>query len=318
VVEDFSFILDMAVKIRADVIWLGFGNISYPLLKFLKQRSTLPVVLDTDSVWSRFISRELEYASSEEARVRIKQLSSEKAEEERWGTAEADVTTAVSEIDAEYYRALAKHPSQIEVFPNVIDIDSYRSCPPPAPGMKSPSLILAGTFFGVNSPMGDSAVWTIEHVLPLLKQRVPNIHLYIVGSGSEILADAADDAVTVTGGVESVLPYLCHSVVALVPLRFESGTRFKILEAGACGIPVVSTTLGAEGLPVKHRHNILIADDPRAFATSIIELIENPQLANRLGKNLKTFVEMDYGIDTLAQASRRILDHVLERKSQAG
>src|SRR5262245_58518879 len=307
VVEDYGSIVKLAESINADVIWLGYGNISYPLLKFLKDRSHLPVVLDTDSVWSRFVLRGLEYASTEGERGTIQRRGNEKAEEERWGTAIADVTAAVSEVDADYYRALSKNPTQVQIFQNVIDVDSYRSPPPPAAGLKKPCVILAGSFWA-NSPMHDAARWIIDGVLPTLKRTIPNIHLYIVGNRSDVvLADVVDEAVTVTGRVESVLPYLCHSAVALVPLRFESGTRFKILEAGACGIPVVSTTLGAEGLPVTHDQNILIADNHDDFAKCVAQLIMDPQKARTLGNNLKAFVQANFSIDSLAQAARHIL-----------
>jgi hypothetical protein len=114
----FFFGLSRASSVRQakpDVIWLGFGNISYALLKYLKRRNAYPVVLDTDSVWSRLILRNLPYASTKEQRDAIEAQGLEKVEEEKWGTALADLTTAVSEVDAQYYRSLAKHPDQIRV-----------------------------------------------------------------------------------------------------------------------------------------------------------------------------------------------------------
>jgi glycosyltransferase involved in cell wall biosynthesis len=315
--EDMGSLVELAALVEADVIWLGYGNISYPLLKFLKNNSRLPVVVDTDSVWSRFVMRELPYATTPVAAERVRHRASEKAEEERWGTALAEVTTAVSDIDAEYYRALARTPTQVQLFPNVIDVHTYRVVPPPAPGLRTPCVLLAGSFW-IDSPMHDAARWTIDLVLPALKRAIPGIHLYIIGGGSDVvLSDVRDDAITISGRVESVLPYLCHSAAALVPLRFESGTRFKILEAGACGIPVVSTTLGAEGLPVRHGHNILIADDPDKFIASVIELVTDRERGRVLGQNLKTLVQANYGIDNLVTAARNILAHVVPREFDA-
>src|SRR4029077_17781489 len=133
---------------------------------------------------------------------------------------------------------------------------------------------LAGTFWP-GSPMEDAARWVIENILPIVRQQIPNLHLYIVGADSDkTVPDISDPKITITGKLPSVLPYLSHADVSLVPLRFESGTRFKILEAGACGIPVVSTTLGAEGIAVEHGRDILLADEPEAFASSIIRLIK--------------------------------------------
>ncbi len=304
--KDFHDLLKVADTVQADFIWLGYGNISYPLLKYIKSNSAYKVVLDTDSVWSRFILRELPYAINAEEYQKIEKAGREKAEEERWGTQLADVTTAVSEVDADYYRSFAKHPTQIQLFSNVIDPANYQQVPPPA-NFKTPSIYLAGTFW-VRSPMEDAARWVIQYVLPLLRQRIPNIHFYVIGNGSEReLADINDEGITITGRLPSVLPYLCNVNVALVPLRFESGTRFKILEAGACGIPVVSTTLGTEGIPVTHGRNILIADDPETFAESIAQLIANRDLAMGVGESLKMLVRDKYSVVSLAQEGQSIL-----------
>jgi glycosyltransferase involved in cell wall biosynthesis len=308
--EEFRHLLRVADSIQADVIWLGYGNISYPLLRYIKTHSNHKVVLDTDSVWSRYVLRGLPHAQSHEEREKIEKQGREKEAEERWGTPLADVTTAVSEVDAAYYRGLAKHPDQIHLFSNAIDIEIYRQVPPPADNLKNPCLYLAGTFWS-NSPMEDAARWVIRDVLPLVRERIPSIRFYIVGRGSDkTLADINDPTITITGELPSVLPYLCHANVALVPLRFESGTRFKILEAGACGIPVVSTTLGAEGLSVTPDTDILIADEPELFAHSIISLIAQPHIAIRMAENLRKLVYAKYSIASLMQEGRLILQYL--------
>jgi glycosyltransferase involved in cell wall biosynthesis len=308
--ESFNALLDLADQINADVIWLGYGNVSYPLLKYLKERQGRPVVLDTDSVWSRFILRGLPYTSTDEERAEIEIRGSEKVEEERWGTALADVTTAVSEVDAEYYRTLAKTPDRVQILCNAIDFENYWPRPPAPPKLKRPCLLLAGTF-GFRSPMEDAARWMIDDIFPLIQREVPNVHLYIVGKHSDrVLADIHNPEVTVRGTVPSVLPYLHYSAAALVSLRYESGTRFKILEAGACGIPVVSTTLGAEGLAVKDGENILIADDVPDFAKCAIDILTQASLGARLGQNLQELVHTNHSVQVLARQAGQILDLV--------
>jgi len=307
---DQSDLLKVAEAVNANIIWLGYGNISYPLLKFIKTNSNLKVVLDTDSVWSRFVLRGLPYTKDDSKRQKIRQLGEAKEEEERWGTQIADVTTAVSEVDAAYYRELAKFRHQVHLFSNVIDLESYDQVPLRAYDVRSPCIYLGGTF-SPHSPMDDSARWVICEIMPLVRSRIPNIRLYIVGSGSDrTLSDINESDVTIKGKLQSVLPYLCHSDVALVPLRYESGTRFKILEAGACGVPVVSTTLGAEGLPVVHGNDILIADHPESIADSIIRLITDRNLASELGKNLRNLVLEQYSIARLAEEGSKILEYL--------
>jgi glycosyltransferase involved in cell wall biosynthesis len=308
--EDFQDLISLADNIKADVIWLGYGNISYPLLKYIKQHSNYKVVLDTDSVWSRFILRELPFIENAEKYEQTYKSGQEKVEEESWGTRLADVTTAVSQVDAGYYSNLAGRKQQIHVFSNVIDPASYQPMSP-IDNLKKPSIYLAGSFYADRCPMSDAARWVISDILPLVRQQIPDIHFYIVGTGSDkVLSDIHDPGITITGQVPSVLPYLYHIDVALVPLRFESGTRFKILEAGVCGIPVVSTTLGAEGIPVVHEKDILIADDPEAFACSIIRLIKDRELANKMTKNLRDLVQEKFSISSLVREGSDILKYL--------
>jgi glycosyltransferase involved in cell wall biosynthesis len=305
--SDIMDILKVADRINIDLIWLGFGNISYPILKFIKESSNYKVVLDTDSIWSQFILRELPLVTNKKERQKIEDRGRKKEEEERWGTQLADVTTAVSKIDADYYIGLAKDKEKVHIFSNVIDVESYQNIPSPATNFKNPCIYLAGTFWS-RSPMEDAARWVIKEVLPLVRSKIPDIHFYIVGSNSDrILSDIDDPGITITGKVPSVLPYLCYANVALVPLRFESGTRFKILEAGACGIPVVSTTLGAEGIPVTHEKDILIANEPSGFSNSIIKLVREPDLAKEMAEKLKTLVQEKYSVASLTQEGDSIL-----------
>src|SRR4030095_11935398 len=104
--------------------------------------------------------------------------------------------------------------------------------------------------------------------LPLLRQRIPDVTLWMVGRDPpprlRALAASATN-VPVTGWVEDIRPYLARAAVCIVPLRVGSGTRLKIFEAMAMGKAVVSTTIGAEGLPVTPGHDIVIADEPAEF-----------------------------------------------------
>lgn len=300
----------VADAVGADVIWLGYGNISYPILKHIKQVSDYRVVVDTDSVWSRYVLRGLPYATSEEERRSVQLDGEAKRKEEVWGTRLADVTTAVSEVDADYYRELAEDPDKVHIFSNAIDVESYANPPEAATDVERPAMYLAGSFWP-NSPMENAARWVVEHVLPLVRKQVPDIHFYVVGNASDqVLGDIDDPHIHVKGRLPSVLPYLCHVDAILVPLHFESGTRFKILEAGACGMPVVSTTLGAEGIPVENGRDILIADEPEAFAAAVVRLVREPSLGREMGQQLRRLVEENYAIPALTREGLRILDYL--------
>lgn len=303
------FVLEMVDRLQIEAVWFGYGNISFPLIKRIKDaRPGLKVVCDTDSVWSRFVLRELPFQPNPEKRVEIEREGRAKEAEERAWVDLCEITTAVSEVDADYYRSIARDPARIQVFSNAIDVHRYEEIPAPAADLVHPSMYLAGTFGRYDSPMDVAGRWVLEEVLPKVRARVPDIHFYIVGRDSEVgFGDIHDPAVIVKGKLPSVLPYLCHADVALVPLKFESGTRFKILEAGACGIPLVSTTLGAEGIPVVDGKHILIEDDPEGFAEAIVRIVTDRPFAGQLARNCRDLVRGGYSVEALSGEAARIL-----------
>lgn len=306
-----DYLIQHVVRRKIDVVWFGYGNISYPLIKRIKARKPgLKVVCDTDSVWSRFVLRELPYAKGLR-KLRILRAGLKKQAEEKAWVGLCDVTAAVSEVDAEYYRSLTKDPRKVRVFSNVIDVASYVDAFAAPQGFKKPSIYLAGTFGHYNSPMDMAARWVLEEILPLVLRARPDLHFYIVGRDSDKgFGHLNGPNITVTGRLESVLPYLKNTSIALVPLKFESGTRFKILEAGACKVPLVSTTLGAEGIPVKDGEHILIADGPQDFANAIIRLLEDEALAGRLAQNCHDLVNRLFSVEALSVEAKDILGYL--------
>ena len=299
-----------------DIVWFGYGNISYPVIRaFKKMCPSIPCVCDTDSVWSRFILREVPLEKDPARRKKLERAGKQKELEERQWVALCEATLAVSDFDAQYYRAIAPDANRVHVFANVIDLQTYKDKAPPPSGYRQPSIYLAGTFGHPHAAMNRAAQWVLDEVLPLVVARISDIHFYIVGSGSKTgFGELQNPHVTVTGKLPSVLPYLCNTTVALVPLQFESGTRFKILEAAACGIPIVSTTLGAEGLDVESGKHLLIADTPRAFADAIIKLIADQAYAAQLAQACKSRVQHDYSVDTLVRQGQAILSFLSTAK----
>jgi glycosyltransferase involved in cell wall biosynthesis len=315
--EDSATVLEYLDRHAIDVLWCGYGNLSDAFMRRVRAaRPQLKMVCDTDSVWSRFILRELPYAKGQRRR-QIERSGKRSERDERDWVALCDVTTAVSEVDADYYRGLTRHKERIHLLPNVIDVASYAARPARPPGFKSPSIYLAGTFGHAHSPMDTAAAWVLEKVFPLLLKTHPRLHFYIVGNHSDKgFGHLNGPNITATGRVDSVLPYLCHTDVALVPLHFESGTRFKILEAGACGVPLVSTTLGAEGIPVVDGQHILIADDPEHFAAAILRLLEDRSFASGIADACRRLVEERFSVQALAQDARSILIYLGEARTQ--
>jgi glycosyltransferase involved in cell wall biosynthesis len=306
-----TYIINHADRRNIKIIWFGYGNISFSVIKKIKsKRPDFKVICDTDSVWSRFVMREIPYALGIR-KLRIFYTGLNKRREEVISVRLCDVTTAVSDIDADYYRSLTDKHDKIHRFSNVIDLDQYKDRPRPPVNFKTPAMYLAGTFGHHNSPMDTAARWILEEVLPKVRSVLPNLHFYIVGRDSEVgFGNLSDANITVAGRVESVLPYLCNADVSIVPLKFESGTRFKILESGACGVPIVSTTLGAEGIPVIDGHHILLADTAEEFATAILRLLKDEGLRKKLTHNCRDLVSEQYGLDALATEGLAIIRYL--------
>ncbi|MBN1874067.1 MAG: glycosyltransferase [Anaerolineae bacterium] len=179
----------------------------------------------------------------------------------------------------------------VVVIPNGVNTQDYTILREQQP--ISPTLILVGKMNYL--PNVDGAVFFCQEILPLIRQQVPDCKLLIVGQKPDTAVRAlASDYVFVTGYVESVVPYYQDALVSVVPLRSGGGTRLKILESMALGRPVVSTTLGCEGLAVAHEKDILVADTPADFAAQTVRLLNDEALRQRLIVNGRRLVELEY------------------------
>lgn len=174
------------------------------------------------------------------------------------------------------------------------------------PGLgENPSPLLA--FLGSMDwlPNIEGVRWFVGHVYPEVKRRAPAARLRIIGRrpGPEIHALARSDAsIEVTGTVEDVRPWLRDAAAMIVPLLSGGGTRIKILEAMAAGTPVLSTAVGAEGLPFTDGSHLLLADQPGEFASRCVDLIESAELRNKLAEAARAEVMASY---SWAAASRK-------------
>jgi len=178
------------------------------------------------------------------------------------------------------------------VIPNGVDID-YFTPSPSEPAERS--LVFVG---GMNwYPNRDAVLHLRREIWPLLTQEVPDISLTIVGAHppEEIMAMAREDSrVTVTGFVDDVRPYLQRAMIYICPMRDGGGTRLKILDALATAKPIVSTTLGCEGIRVEPGRHALLADTPSDFVRQIKRLLDSPFLRQKLAAEGRRLAEAHY------------------------
>ena len=144
----------------------------------------------------------------------------------------------------------------------------------------------------------------VEEILPRVRQRIPDVTLSVVGRDPRPRLTALASSVPgvrVTGRVEDVRPFVDRAAAFIVPLRIAGGTRLKIFEAMAMECPVVSTNVGAEGLPLVHGQHAMLADDPSTFADAIVDVLSSPTIADRLTRAAATLVREHFSWETAAR-----------------
>ncbi|MGQ0647616.1 MAG: glycosyltransferase [Gemmatimonadaceae bacterium] len=214
-----------------------------------------------------------------------------------------DTVIAVSEADAAAYARDygVQHSAAV---PTGVDVEYFR--PSGAVVQDRREILFVGSMDWM--PNEDGIVWFASDVLPRIRARVPDAHLTIVGRHppERIRALAAGGQVTVTGTVPDVRPFLERAGVVVVPLRVGGGTRLKIYEGMAMGRATVSTTIGAEGLPIRHGDDILIADAPDEFASSVVQLLEHPSRADAIGSAAARRVREEFSWERASQVFEEI------------
>jgi glycosyltransferase involved in cell wall biosynthesis len=200
-----------------------------------------------------------------------------------------DGITAVSAVERGWAHAKAPH-AEVALVPNGVNLAQFEA-PEPAAARR---IVFTGL---MNYPPNIDAVeWFSNAIFPIVRRRVPDVQFSIVGDKptARVRALARRPGIDVTGPVPDVRPLVAGAGLVVVPLRSGAGTRLKILEAMAMRRPVVSTTVGAEGLEATPGVHLLIGDTPEAFAAHVSSLLAGSQLRDRLGREGRRFVEAHY------------------------
>jgi glycosyltransferase involved in cell wall biosynthesis len=216
----------------------------------------------------------------------------------------ADVVLACSEVDAAELRHMGAR--QVQVVPNGVCPEAV--CAPPA---ERSDLI----FVGAQDwwPNSDASRLLVQSIWPLIAPQVGSSRLIIIGRNPPAHVRAlASERVEITGSVPSVGPYLARAWATPMPLRAGSGTRLKILEAGAAGVPIIASRLAAEGLPVRHGEHVLFAETPEEFASALLQVYTDPALAGQLVERMRTLAG-DY---TWSAIGQQLVDSYVKAERQ--
>lgn len=221
---------------------------------------------------------------------------------------EADFLSVVSEDDARLVRD-EFGIDEVGIVPNGVEIAPYDEIPnTPIPGR----LVYCGSMdAGVNQ---DAVAWFIKDIFPLILKKRPETTFTVIGRHPpDFLLKLQTDRIRFTGSVDDVRVPLKEGLLEVVPLRIAGGSRLKILEAFAARVPVVSTTIGAEGLNVENGRQLILADSPSTFADRCVELFDDPDARNRLTREGRQLVDEQYDWSRISPMVEAAWMRTLER-----
>ena len=213
---------------------------------------------------------------------------------------------AVSPEDACQFKKLFGLEGPVSDVPTGVDAGFFT--PPAGESRPRSGIVFVGSMDWM--PNIDGVHFFVESILPLIRRAHPGCELIIAGRDpAPAIRQLAKSAsgIQVTGTVPDIRPYLWNSAISVVPLRIGGGTRLKIYESMAAGAPVVSTSIGAEGLAVKPGEHILLADTPEAFAQACTGLLSDAQRSRRQAEAARALVEERFSWDQVALGMEQIL-----------
>ena len=258
----------------------------------LPRRLPCPAVIFTHNVEAEIWRRHVETQGTRVGRALLGTQWRRMLRYEGRTLARFDLVLAVSGADRDTFRALygERLSAPIYVVPTGVDTDYFHPAPDGAADPRH--LVFTGSMDWL--PNEDGMLYFVREILPLIRREEPSATFSIIGrSPTPAVRRLADttDGVEVTGRVDDVRPHAARGGVYVVPLRIGGGTRLKIFEAMGMGQAVVSTTVGAEGLPVTDGEDVVLADGPQRFAAEVVRLMRDAGARAALGRAARRTVE---------------------------
>ncbi|MFM7166566.1 MAG: glycosyltransferase family 4 protein [Planctomycetaceae bacterium] len=288
-------VIDAETRQPFDLLWLE-DVFSWPFAAHLLQSLQQPpktVICNTYNIESIVAARLAQTAADQPAARVARRNMRQLARMERQACERAELTFVCSDQDLVLGQQLAP-AGRFAVVGNGVDLGYFKAAGNPAVAT-APVLLLTGTFgYGPNL---QGAAWFVREVLPLVRQAVPAVRFVIAGQRAGLaVAELAAGGLPVESVSDpiDIRPCFQGAAVFVVPLLVGGGTRLKILEAMAMGIPVVSTNIGAEGLGAAHGQQLLLADSPSEMASAVVQLLEDAALAGELRDRAMEWVQQNY------------------------
>ena len=227
---------------------------------------------------------------------------------EKYYWEKANRLVTMSDEDRQFIQSEIGNSQQIDVVANGVDMDYFKLTKIKRPS--NPTVLFVGTFKWL--PNADAVEFLVEKIWPLIIKQISNAKLHIVGfsPSKKILSYAKNDSITVSGNISDIRDAYGQAHVLLAPVRSGKGTRYKVLEAMATGLPIVGTKLSVEGLPVKSGSDVLISDTDQGLAEKTIQLLKDRQLQEKLAQNGKKLVAQQFEWSIISKELDRIYKEV--------
>ena len=283
---------------------------SFYTFGYLDRSLKLPIVLGNENVEYLLYRRYVEKKKFPLNRLLAYDVNKMEAfEKKAW--LKADLNLAVSDLDA---KVIKKATGQkVPVIENGVDLNSFVNFKITRPFENRPDVLFVGDFkYFANR---DAVKLILSEIWPAIRKKLPEAKLWLVGRHhNRELKSLQDPSVLVDDRVQDIRQAYIQADVMIAPMRMGSGTNIKVLEAMAMGLPVVATSIGAEGIPAKNGKDILVADDPKEFAESVCRLIKDEKERERIGRNGQKIIVKKFDWKKIARKLEKEYRQIIKKK----
>ena len=298
---------------------IGGGNYDLVVCDFLVPSINLPervdcaTVLFQHNVESMIWRRHYETQSNRIKKALFYSQWQKMVAYERAACQRFDAVIAVSSVDRDQMREEFGLREVYDV-PTGVDTDYFQ---PLGGERQSSEIVFTGSMDWM--PNEDAILYFAENILPRVSRSIPDVKLNVVGRNPSRRLKALAESnrqIAITGRVEDIRPYVDRAAAYVVPMRVGGGTRLKIYEAMAMEKAVISTTIGAEGLPVRDGEDLIIADQPDEFASAVIRVLSDESFARKIGHRARAVVCEQFGWNVAADVFADVCERVIRKGLQ--